>query len=276
MGFLDRSSKSDKLIALMSKHFWESELMSQYRINHESCGYETSFSSKAQNALKRDDSLTAKYIRFTPDYLVWQTRPRDNIKSILMEYKATTTPRFTYKDNQWNAGQIEADAWENYLRIQSNGAKVALMIYCSYHHRPLLCDFPSEDWVILDRRDVQSSDKGSKTPYTNIDLSKMRSFGEFMWQEFGVDHASSDPIIHKILHEALNDRGLQTNHDYRSQFKHCETGFNWPHLKDQDINANNFSHSMQHQEPVEDIPLIYLNHFSSVASPFVQVDKNHP
>lgn len=242
MGFLDRAAKSDKLIALMKKHFWDSPLAIKHCINHESCGYETSFSPKAQHALKRDDSLTAKFIRFIPDSFVWKSKNNANTKSTLMEYKVTTTPRFTYKDKQWDAGQIEFDAWDNYLKIQATGAKVALMIYCSYHSRPLLCDYPSADMVILDRSDVQSSEKGSRTAYTNINLTKMRCFGEFMAQEFGVELGDSDPVVRQILAEALNDRELQTNHDYRSQFRHCATGFNWPYPQMMDEGANNLSH----------------------------------
>ena len=151
-------------------------------------------------------------------------------EGILLYYKTTTTPRYRAGDKQWNIGQVEADQWERYMRLIGEGNKMALLIYCSYHSRPLLCDYPIQNWVVADRRRVMSTTRGSGTDYCNIDLTKLRTFGRFMADEFGVPEAVSNPLIGSVLEQAKGNPLLQTTHHERSDMHGREdrrTGFNW-------------------------------------------------
>lgn len=86
----------------------------------------------------------------------------------MLENKVTKTPRYSYKDKQWNYGQIVADALENYLNLVSIGICVVVVIYCSYHSTPLLCGFPDKNWIYGQRQKFFLS-TGSGTDYYNID-----------------------------------------------------------------------------------------------------------
>lgn len=229
MGFSDRTGKSNKLIELLIEHYWNAPVIqTAHRIFHEPYGYETHISTTAQTALKRIYTATAKHIRFTPDYIVGQAGASTAQNPVvLLEYKVTTTPRYTLRDSQWDSGQIEADAWENYMNLVGAGIRVALLIYCPYHSRPLLCEFPDDNWLTQSRSAVQSTNTGSRTDYCNITLSRLRTFSEFMEQEFNVLAATSQPLIKIILDAAKTDPLLQISHASSSSYGGNKAGFNW-------------------------------------------------
>lgn len=225
MSFSDRTLASDILIQKLIDYYW-SLLSQQINLIHEPYGYETHISERAQNLLKRDYSTTAKHIRFTPDYIL-SRRENNYQKTILLEYKVTKTPRFTLRDKQWNVGQIEADAWDNYMNLVNAQVEVAILIYCPYHSRPLLCDYPSLNWLINTRQQTRNS-AGSGTDFVNINLHQIRSFDDFMANEFGVDQQYSQSLLSRtFFYELMNDENLQTNHHWRSHYKDNVTGFNW-------------------------------------------------
>ena len=227
MGFPNRKSKSDKIIQLLEQQFWHNpDISNIYGILHEPYGYENYMSEEAQSVIKTIYTTTAKHIRFTPDYVLICRRQVKN-PVVLLEYKVTTTPRYTLGNNQWNFGQIEADAWENYINLINAKVVVALLIYCPYHPRPLLCDFPDVSWTVQDRRTVKSTATGSKTDYYNIDLRKLRTFVEFMEQEFLVPSEITLPLVKTLLNIAKTDPDLQIQHDPRSPYKDRKAGFNW-------------------------------------------------
>lgn len=114
MSFFNRTSVANIIIDILERQYW-SRLQKPFQTAHESYGYETHISDGAQNILKRDYSKTARHIRFTPDYVLARKLPTNDYKTVLLEYKVTRTPRFTLRDKQWFEGQIEADAWENYM-----------------------------------------------------------------------------------------------------------------------------------------------------------------
>ena len=127
-------------------------------------------------------------------------------------------------------GQVEADPWEYYLRLTKQGERIALFIYCAFHPRPLLCDFPTENWAGSPRQQVRSTKTGSQTDYYNLDLTKLRTFHQFMADEFGVPTETSTPLLRAVLNTVKSDPRLQTRHDPNSQLSgkpDYETGFNW-------------------------------------------------
>jgi len=228
MSFTDRTGKADRLLQLVTAHYWNAAtIKQQYRIFHEPYGYETHISAQAQDVLKRIYTKTAKHIRFTPDYVVGQAGSRAPEPVVLMEYKVTTTPRYTLRDLQWDSGQIEADAWDNYMNLTSSGLRVAILVYCPYHARPLLCDFPNNDWLTQARSVVQQSQTGSRTDYCNISLPKIRTFMDFMDAEFSVPVDTSIPLVKSVLDLAKTDPLLAITHANASAYKDKVAGFNW-------------------------------------------------
>lgn len=228
MGFSDRTEKSSKLIELLTTNYWKKlAAHPNKQIFHEPYGYETHISPGAQKALKAIYTTTGKHIRFTPDYIVGQNGSNAADPAILMEYKVTTTPRYKLEEAQWNSGQIEADAWDNYMNLVAAGVCVAIVIYCPYHPRPLLCDFPETAWVTHARRKVQQTGTGSGTDYVNVNLLKLRTFTEFMASHFSVPDTTSKPLVKTVLDAAKLDPLLQTTHAAKSNYAGNKTGFNW-------------------------------------------------
>ena len=182
---------------------------------------------------RRDEE--AFNIRFQPDALV-QHRDAGEDTYILIEYKATTTPRYSFRNLQWDRGQIEADPWEYYLRQIQAGERLAILNYCSFHSRPLLCDYPTADWQVGGRQTVSRTATGSGTDFYNTDLRMMRPFEQFMEDEFGVPQDASLQLIRDGLAAVLNTPLLQTTHDPNSRHfgsTEHETGFNWDRLYQQ-------------------------------------------
>jgi len=228
MSFTDRTAKSNRLIELLKEYYWDTPQISQEQgMFHEPYGYESHISLEIQNVLKRMYTITSKHIRFTPDYIVGRSGMELPEPVLLLEYKVTTTPRYTLGEGQWVSGQIEADAWDNYMNLMNVGVCVALVVYCPYHSRPLLCDFPNDQWLTQGRRAVTSTNKGSKTDYYNIILPKLRTFVEFMEQQFMVPADTSSALIGGMLDKARNDPALEISHDPKSSYRNRKAGFNW-------------------------------------------------
>lgn len=223
-GFNYRTETSNVLIHLLKDYYWN---YLKNVIVHYEYGYETHIDPSVQNLLRLRQSNTAKHIRFAPDFLVFnKTQPE---LDFLFEYKVTKTPRYTFKENQWNYGQIEADAFENYMNLLSAGINVAVVIYCPYHSRPLLCGIPSNDWIYSNRQRTINS-QGSGTDYYNIDLLKIPTFEDFMNDQLKVPLATSKLILNFNFYNVLkNDPILQTTHYYKSIYNKpgFATGFNW-------------------------------------------------
>jgi hypothetical protein len=228
MSFADRIGKSNRLIELLKEHYWDDPQISQgQKMFHEPYGYETHISPAVQSVLKQIYTTTSKHIRFTPDYIVGRSGVQLQKPVLMLEYKVTTTPRYTLRDRQWDSGQIEADAWDNYMNLINAGVDVALVIYCPYHSRPLLCEFPNDQWLTQSRSAVASTHTGSRTDYCNIALPKLRTFVEFMEQEFMVPAAISHTLVKPMLDKARIDPALQISHASTSPYLDRKSGFNW-------------------------------------------------
>jgi hypothetical protein len=150
---------------------------------------------------------------------------RDN-PVLLLEYKVTSTPRYSAGEKQWDIGQIEIASWDNCISLTENGIDVAMVIFCPYHPRPLLCDFPDNELVM--RRDKSiDTEKGSGTSYVNIDLQQFRTFQGFMEDRFEIAKELSLPLLKDFLVKAKNQPELQTSHHINSEYKSRRTAFNW-------------------------------------------------
>lgn len=231
MNNAERVEQAEGLVNAVRNHYWLAEpIAGRHGFHHEAHGYEhdTPEEERVRLRYRYDDEAFA--IRFQPDARVFQISEFQENRNLLIEYKATTTPRYTFHRNQWNRGQIEADPWEHYLQLMREDRTVAILNYCSYHLRPLLCDFPSENWQIGGRQRVKSTQTGSRTDYYNINLRLMRSFDQFMLDEFGVPQETSLPLIRAALAVIRRIPLLQTRHHDNSTH-HLDpnflTSFNW-------------------------------------------------
>lgn len=228
MSFVHRQEKAQALVSLFIQHYWDTEEITQsYGLVHELYGYETHISQPTQEVLKQIRSSTSRHIRFTPDVIIASKIRSPSDRVILVDYKVMTTPRYKLGNNQWDQGQVEADAWDNYMSLWSVGVKVALLIYCAYHSRPILCDWPQKDVITLERTKVQVTGKGSGTDYCNIKLTSFRTFDKFIEDTFGVPQDVSQRLLRNLLAEAKQNPLLHISHDRRSPDKNRQTGFNW-------------------------------------------------
>ncbi|WP_427340515.1 hypothetical protein [Caloranaerobacter sp. DY30410] len=225
MSFYNRTQISNALIKYMKNFYWNNDIIkNKYKIFHHPYGYETHINNQVRETLISKTSNTAKHIRFTPDYLLIQS---NNTNDFLLEYKVTKTPRYIFGDKQWNIGQIEADALENYLNLINAGINVAVLVYCPYHPRPLLCDIPNERWITSERLTPRYS-SGSGTDYYNINLSLLNTFDDFMKKFFSIPANLTTSLLNKQFFNMLkNDSLLKIEHAEKSPYKNKVTGFNW-------------------------------------------------
>ena len=229
-GNVERVAQAESFVGIMLGHYWTSEAIAQaHGFQHEPHGYEHDVPAQEREQLRYRYDQAAFDIRFRPDALVIQQGAGQGTY-VLIEYKATTTPRYSFRAAQWDRGQIEADPWEYYLRRIVEGERLAILNYCSFHSRPLLCDYPTRQWQVGQRQRVRSTVTGSRTDYYNTDLQMMRPFEQFMEEEFEVPEAVSMPLIRQALEAILGEPRLQTQHDRNSghhgSARH-RTGFNW-------------------------------------------------
>lgn len=221
--FVERSGITNLFIHRMNEYYWNTDYIKSCKIINENYGYETHVSKEIMSRLRFRRSETAKFIRYIPDSILC-----DDNNEFLLEYKVTNTPRYTFKNDQWNRGQIEADAFENYLNLLKIDVQAAVVIYCPYHSHPLLCGIPKEDWIVGNRQHSNQS-SGSGTPFYNVDLSKVSGFDAFMEQYFGIPAVESKVLVHRLLERMKADEILQTHHNRNSIYntEQYNTGFNW-------------------------------------------------
>ena len=226
----ERVAQAESLVRIILEEYWSAEqIRGGFGFRHEANGYEHIVPEEERLELRYRYDEEALNIRFRPDALILQEDGCDSTH-ILIEYKTTTTPRYTFGDSQWDRGQIEADPWESYLKRINDGQRLAILNYCSFHPRPLLCDYPTTQWQVAARQRVGRTTTGSRTDYYNTELTFMRTFEQFMLEEFGVPLATSLPLIRNALIAILDTSLLQTRHDRGSPFfgsQSHRTSFNW-------------------------------------------------
>jgi len=194
MSFGDRLAQADTLVETLRTHIWEPLAR---RLDVVPYGYETHIVANVRAAMRFLRTPTAKFVRFTPDFFVIDRQTPENL--YLLEYKVTQTPLFSQArirqmgqaagipDLDWpDIGQMEADAYDNYLNLHEAGLRVVVLNYCAYHTRPLLCDFIHNIQIL--HRDVVTSEtkKGSRTPFINFYAPAMRQLSRFLYDEHGL------------------------------------------------------------------------------------------
>lgn len=205
MSFGERLHQAETLVNTLQTHIWGP--LSR-RLEIVPYGYETHIPPGIRTAMRFLRTPTAKFVRFTPDFFVLDKQKPNTL--YLLEYKVTQTPLFSQSrlrqmgqaanlpDLDWSdVGQMEADAYDNYLHLHEAGLRVILLNYCAYHTRPLLCDFIQN--IQLLHRDVVTTQtkKWSRTPFINFYCPTMRQLSRFLYDEHGLkidDHAYTQAV----------------------------------------------------------------------------------
>jgi hypothetical protein len=202
MSFTHDFERSNTLINLIGKHYWEkNHVKSDCGLIQEPYGCETHISESTREALRGIHDPTARHIRFAPDCIIIQKK-EEKRRVILLEYKLCAS----FYENEFNIGKIKAVAWENYMDLVKTGKKVAICINCPYYKRPLLCDFADESWLVQERTKIPGY-----PAFVGIGLDKLRTFQEFMQEIFCVSEDETKGYISSFLHEAKENPNLQIN-----------------------------------------------------------------
>ena len=105
----ERVAQAESLVQIIMDNYWTAEqIAAGFGFRHEPNGYEHIVPEEERLTLRYRYDEEALNIRFRPDALVLQGGEPEGTY-ILVEYKATTTPRYTFREAQWDRGQIEAD-----------------------------------------------------------------------------------------------------------------------------------------------------------------------
>lgn len=222
MAFEYLASKERTLAEIIERYVWNN----LEGVEHFPYGYETYIPQNIRNILGRfsvEDNPTARHIRHAPDALI----VRQNADVLyLLDYKSTTVPMWSQRligDISRNAGRpvdwkdigvIHTTSYDNYVKLQEIGVKVAILTYIAYHDRLLLCDY-IETMEELRRAPVAFTDKGSGKDVINFDASRMRTLEEFLADTHGAA-ANIAPQIHLACTEL--QRLLPVEHDRGSPF----------------------------------------------------------
>jgi hypothetical protein len=194
MGFTERTEIADALARLAREHLWICPPAAG-RLLIEPFGQETHVSSEAMRLLRNTQTITARHVRYAPDFFLIDRLHPDRV--YLLEYKCSLTslklagriqevagilgnPRLGKED----LGNWEQAAFDNYARLATSGVKTAVMYYCAYHPRQLLCDYVESIQDQVHRFNVRTATRsGSRTPAINFDMKAMRTVEAFLSQE---------------------------------------------------------------------------------------------
>ena len=214
-----------KLVEIVEQYVWNN----LETIEHVPWGYETHTPQNIRNILGRfsvEDNPTARHIRHAPDAFIVQ----QNAEVLyLVDYKCTARPVYTdwiidtvsrnagRKVTRHDIGVIHTTSYDNYVKLQSIGAKVAILTYIAYHDRLLLCDY-IENMKELRRDRVRSTSIGSGKDLINFDASRMRTLEEFLADTHGRTVAASiSPQIQRARMELKQE--FPINHHPRSPYR---------------------------------------------------------
>ena len=226
MTFEHLTFKERTLAEIVERYVWNN----LEDVKHFPYGYETYIPQDIRNILGRfsvDDNPTARHIRHAPDALI----VRQNADVLyLVDYKSTTVPMWSQRligEISRNAGKrvdwtdigvIHTTSYDNYVKLQEIGVKVAILTYIAYHDRLLLCDF-IETMEELRRAPVAFTDKGSGKDVINFDASQMRTLEEFLADIHGRTVAANIAPKIQIARAELKQL-LPVEHDSGSPLAH--------------------------------------------------------
>lgn len=229
--FGGRSEESQIVVKTFTAGLWERPEI-KTRLAHVQYGYETHIPSEIRDRMRFLYNETARYIRFAPDFFLLDLNNLEHL--YLLEYKCTRTPLWSrgrinqvaaYARNpglDWpDIGQWEASAFDNYTALWGINIRVAVLNYCAYHPRPLVCDFVDraiELWRDKVRTDTTT---GSRTPFVNLDLREFRTLADFLIEEHGLNRGVVEPLCDCIAKDLLAK--LPVAHHRLSPFRCQET-----------------------------------------------------
>ncbi len=204
------------------------------RLVHVDYGAEHIVPKEVHGIIRFIHTETTRHIKFSPDLFVVDRRYPE--RTYLLEYKCTQTPLYSRNrigmirnksprkeiDCQ-DIGQWEAEAHDNYQSLTELGIRVAILNYCAYHNRLLVCDFV-ERVTPLHRDQVRlATTRGSRAPFINFDLTTMRSLEEFLVDEHDLDPRQVAPICAGIK-QGLQSELPVKHHPMSPLFKRKQRG----------------------------------------------------
>jgi len=223
--FLDRFALTKRLDEML-KPLLEDYDFGVYEFGHPEILKENSWMINRLKKLKTKSSNAALMVKFTPDFIVVKNEHPKGF--FLLDTKVSITPVFfnaqierirRHTGNNYlrreDIGGIEREAWYTYNSFFPS-SRVAVVIALPYNPKLILAEWvnnmicmwcyykPGPIPFPCDECPIYASDKssfgvvknflagGSGTPHTNIDLSKMRSLGEFLSAEFETNVSEED------------------------------------------------------------------------------------
>jgi hypothetical protein len=195
MTFEERRGNSEKMDAslitfLNEKHFTVLKT-----------GYEMYAPDGLKQKLRKvHNDPTVRFLRYVPDYFA---SLGDTFFFIELKYMDTPIrldgrieqlKRISGMDDltKENVGPVETAAIENYQNLSRIGVKIVLIVYCAYNKNKLLAEWEDKLAIIYKGKVEIGAGNASFTPYTDINLDKMRSFDKFLQDEFGVTIRKSE------------------------------------------------------------------------------------
>jgi hypothetical protein len=149
-----------------------------------------------RSLIARSDGVTARLIRFAPDFLL--VNQQDPERLHFLEYKVTQTPVKTWPLLEFliekagaelsftDVAQMQAAAYDNYSTLAAAGARVAVAVWCPFHPCPLLCERAQRIVEFYRGKVTGANAQGSGTDYINYDASTLRTLAAFLVDEHGV------------------------------------------------------------------------------------------
>lgn len=196
MGFGERIAQADTVVIAVNERIWNVAPLVG-RIFVEKYGYETHVRPQVMRRMNTLGVVTSKFIRFTPDFFVLDQQRPESI--YLLEYKTTQTPLFStsrIREMQYNTklstlrwqdiGQMEADAYDAYMKLHTLGARIVILNYCAYNERLLLCDYIERIQILHRDKVTGPTTTGSRTPFVNFDCTGLRTLETFILEEHNI------------------------------------------------------------------------------------------
>ena len=214
--FEDRSESGDIITQMLIQTLWESPAIRDgLQVHHLPHGYELCLPQQQVADIQIRFDEEALRIKHRPDYILRrQGRP-----DLYLEYKTSRRPRYTEQGRQWDVIPIEAESWNECSRMSNEGHRVAFLVFCPYHPRPLTCEIISNEIIHRGRQIPGPTIMGTGEPFMNVDLSKFRTLPQLLDEEMGIPTQLTVPILDRILETAANEPTLQIEHHPESEWK---------------------------------------------------------
>ena len=189
MGFMERMHLANRMeIALV-------RFLNNKGFILEKTGYERVINKHLQKTLNRiHNNTTVRFCRYAPDFLAVYSNQYFYIEMKVMDTPIHLESRVLKLRNlsglndlnKTNIGVVETAAMDNYQSLSKIGVKIAILVFCTFNDKKLLMEW--EEKIVKFHNDKVRIGEGnaSFTSYTNVHLDKMRTFEEFLNQEFNI------------------------------------------------------------------------------------------